>query len=112
MSAVKYDLMEGDTLSTIKVIITNSVTKARIPLATLFTAQIVFQITDGDTAGPVNSQAMTVLSGADDGIVEYQFQAGELIPGIMQAQVKITEISSSKVATTINGIRKVVGASL
>jgi hypothetical protein len=112
MSAEKYDLMEGDTLSAIKVIITNSVTKARIPLDSLFTAQIVFTITNGSVVGPTNTQAMTVLAGADDGIVQYQFQAGELIPGIMAAQVKITEIISSKVATTINGIRKTVGASL
>jgi len=108
MSAVKYDFMSGDTLSTIRVIITDAVTRLRIPLATLFTASIVFQI---DT-GPVISRAMTVLSGDDDGIVEYQFQTGELTAGTMQAQVKITEISSGKIATTINGIKKIVGQSL
>jgi len=108
MSAEKFDFMSGDTLSTIRVIITDAVTRLRIPLNGLFTAQIVFQI----DVGPVISQAMTVLAGADDGIVEYQFQAGELVAGTMQAQVKITEITSAKIATTINGIKKIVGQSL
>jgi hypothetical protein len=55
---------------------------------------------------------MTVLTGADDGKVEYQFQAGELIAGDMQIQVKITETASGKIATTINDVKKIVGPSL
>lgn len=100
--------MEGDTLSSLKITINDSATKARISLDTVFTATLTWSIDEGTST----TKAMNVLTGPEDGIVEYQFTAGELTPGTMLAQVTITEISSGKVATTINEIRKEVGASL
>lgn len=108
MSATVYDFMSGDTLSVLRVNIVDSVGRQPVPLSTLFTASLVWSI-DG---GPSVSRAMNVLSGADDGAVEYQFTTGELVAGSMVAQVKLTQISSGNIVTTVNPIKKTIGASL
>tara|TARA_R110000772_G_scaffold267971_1_gene393530 strand:- start:6172 stop:6498 length:327 start_codon:yes stop_codon:yes gene_type:complete len=108
MSSNLYDFREGDTLSVLRTTALDDVTKEIIPLSTLFTATLVFQI----GAGPTISQPMSVLSGVDDGVAEYQFGAGELTPGTMTAQVVLTQISTARTSTNTNEIIKQVGPSL
>jgi hypothetical protein len=108
MAATTFDFRADDTLTVIRFTIFDKQTKQVIPLNGTHTANIVWSIDEA----PSVSRAMTVLTGADDGKVEYQFQAGELIAGDMQIQVKITETASGKIATTINDVKKIVGPSL
>lgn len=97
-----------NTLSKLRVAIRDSKTGTKIPLDGLYTATITWSI---DGAASV-SRAATVLTGVNDGYVEYQFKAGELIAGTMQVQITITEIATGFTSTTINEIKKIVGASL
>lgn len=108
MATTKYDFRAGDTLSVLRVTILDKQTRNAIPLDGTHTANLVWSIDDAASV----SRAMTVLTGADDGKVEYQFLTGELLEGTMQAQVKITETASSKIATTVNEIKKIIGPSL
>ena len=105
MGIIKYDFRKGDTLSTLEVEIKDKQTKQTILLDGTHTAQLIWSI---EGAASV-SRAMTVLTGADDGKVSYQFLTGELIAGTMEAQIKITEISSGKIATTVDDITKKIG---
>lgn len=108
MSSKVNTFIQGDTLSAVKFRIIDSKTKQTKLLDGIFTAQLVWAIDDA----AAQSKAMTVLSGADDGFVEYQFEAGELLPGSMQMRVKLTEIASGRIATTTNEVKKTVGAAL
>lgn len=108
MGRTTYDFRADDSLTVIRFTIFDKQTKQVIPLDGTHTANIVWSI---DEAASV-SRAMTVLTGADDGKVEYQFATGELIAGDMMIQVEITETASGKIATTINDIKKVVGPKL
>ena len=108
MSVIQFDFRSGDTLSIFKITVKDKQTKQTLSLDGTHTAQLVWSI---EGAASV-SRAMTVLTGADDGKVSYQFLAGELIAGTMVAQVKITETASGNVATTINDITKEIGPSL
>jgi len=108
MSVTKYDFRADDTLTVFRFTIFDKQTKTVIPLSGTHTANLVWSINGGASV----TRAMSVLSGADDGKVEYQFASGELIEGTMEVQVKITETSSGNIATTINDITKLIGPSL
>lgn len=108
MSCVTYDFRAGNTLPTLKVKVLDSNTKQIIPLDTLFTANLIWKI---DT-GPTITKAMNVLTGADDGFVEYQFLSGELVAGTMTAIVELTEIATGKTTSTVKDIIREVGPSL
>ena len=105
MSLTKYDFREGNTLSTFRLTVLDKNTKEVVPLAASFTATIWFKIDEN----PSVTKAMTVLTGADDGKVEYQFITGELIEGTMTIIVTIVETGSGKDASTVNDIIKKVG---
>jgi hypothetical protein len=105
MASNKFDFRAGDTLTKVRFTIFDKQTKQVLPLNGTHTAQLVWSI---DEAASV-SQAMTVLTGVDDGKVEYQFQTGELKEGTIEMQVKITETASGNIATNINTVKKIVG---
>lgn len=108
MSVPLYDLRVGDTLTTVRSSVVDKYTKQRLSLSGTHTARIKFQVDNGT----VFDQPMTVLSGTDDGVVEYQFQAGEVTLGTMKIQIQITEISTGFIVVSINEICKEVGPSL
>lgn len=108
MALQTFDFRAGDNLSVYETELRDKVTKALIPMDGVYTATIQFRVEDG----PVISQAMTILTGADDGKAEYQFLSSELTVGTMEIQVTITETASGKIATTVNQIFKEVGPSL
>jgi hypothetical protein len=74
------------------VTVRNRYTKAVIPLNGIYTANLVFKNANGVTL----SRAMTVLTGANDGKLEYQFATGELVEGAMETQVEINHTASGK----------------
>lgn len=92
MASIQYDFTASDTGSVLQVSVRNKYTKALIPLATLYTALLIFKT----SAGTVLSRAMTVLTGTNDGKLEYQFQTGELVVGALETQVELTHIASGK----------------
>ena len=97
---VTYDFTTGDTGSVLRVTVRDKYTKAILPLDTIYTVNLLFKA----AGGTLQSRAMTVLTGTDDGKAEYQFQSGELTEGTLQAQIEITEIASGKKISEI-GIR-------
>jgi len=108
MSTGTNTFIAANTLPKIRVAIRDSKTGSKVSLEGIYTATITWSI---DSAASV-SAAMSVLTGVNDGYVEYQFTAGQLIAGTMQIQVTITEIATGFTSTTVNEIKKIVGASL
>ena len=108
MSTSTNTFVAGNTLPSIRVAIRDSKTGSKLALDGAYTATITWSI---DSAASV-AKAATVLTGVNDGSVEYQFLAGELIAGVMDIQVTVTEIASGFTSTTINPIKKTIGASL
>jgi hypothetical protein len=108
MSTGTNTFVASNTLPKIRVAVRDSKTGSKLALAGIYTATITWSV---DSAASV-SRAMSVLTGVNDGYVEYQFAAGELIAGTMQIQVTITEIATGFTATTTNEIKKIIGASL
>jgi len=89
---VNYDFTENDTGSVLRITARDKYSKGIIPLNGVYTVNLLFKA----EGGTLQSRAMTVLTGADDGSAEYQFSGTELGVGTMQAQVEITEISTGK----------------
>lgn len=108
MSTPTNTFIATNTLPVIRVAIRDSKTGSKVSLEGVYTAVITWSI---DGAASV-SKAMTVLTGVLDGFVEYQFEAGTLLAGTMQIQVTITEIATGFTSTTVNEIKKIIGASL
>jgi hypothetical protein len=108
MSSNTNTFIAANTLPKIRVAIRDSKTGLKVSLEGLYTATIAWSI---DSAATV-SKAMSVLTGSNDGYVEYQFGAGDLVAGTMQIQITITEIATGFTSTTVNEIKKIIGASL
>jgi hypothetical protein len=108
MSTPTNTFIAGNTLPKIRVALRDQKTGLKVALDGIYTAAVTWSI---DGAASV-SGAATVLTGANDGVIEYQFKAGELIAGTMQLQVTITEIATGFTSTTVNEIKKIIGASL
>ena len=108
MSTALNTFIASNTLPKIRVAVRDSKTGLKVSLDGIYTATIAWSI---DSAATV-SQAASVLTGVEDGYVEYQFGAGELTAGTMIIQVTITEIATGFTSTTTNEIKKIIGASL
>lgn len=99
--SIQYDFTAGDTGSVLRISVTDRYTKARIPMSGVYTALLLFKA----AGGTLQSRAMTILTGADDGRAEYQFQTGELTVGELEAQVELTHTASGKKISEL-GIRR------
>ena len=108
MSTSTNTFIAGNTLPIFRFAIRDSKTGSKVSLEGIYTATITWTI---DAGTPV-PRAATVLTGVLDGYVQYQFLAGELVAGEMVIQVTITEIATGFTSTTINPIKKTIGASL
>lgn len=108
MSNATNTFIAANTLPTLRVAVRDSKTGSKVSLEGLYTATIAWSI---DGAATVSTPA-TVLTGANDGYVEYRFTAGQLVAGTMQIQVTLTETATGFTSTTVNEIKKIVGASL
>ncbi len=99
--SIIYDFTAGDTGSVLQVSIRDRYTKGLILLNGVYTATLLFK----SAGGALQSRSMTILSGANDGKAEYQFQTGELTAGELETQVELTHTSSGKKVSEL-GIRR------
>jgi len=97
---VSYDFTAGDTGSVLRITVYDRYTKSIVALDGIYTVNLLFK----PEGGALLVRAMTVLTGADNGKAEYQFQSGELTVGTMEAQIEITEIATGKKISEV-GIR-------
>ena len=90
---MSYDFVSNDTGSILQTTCVDS-TNAAIDL-TGSTVHLQWK----DNTGTLQSKIMTIVTAAS-GIVKYQFAAGELIPGVMEFEVQITD-SSGYITTNV-----------
>jgi len=91
MAVTLFDFVEGDTNSTVRIPIVNKQTRAVIDLTNAATVRFIYTIDSGST----QSRIMTILSPATAGICEYQFVTGDLVAGIMTANIEVTFTDST-----------------
>ena len=95
----EFDFVEGDTLTTIKSALVDQDNGSALDL-TGGSASVRFVFRrpgDGAWSAPTD-RALTVTDAAN-GLVEYQFLTGELLPGIMRLEASAT-LSNGKTITT------------
>ncbi len=85
MAVTIYNFVAGDTNSVVRVTIVNKQTRAAIDL-TNATVLFIFSIDGGAT----KSATMTVLPPATAGVAQYQFVTGDLVAGVMIANIEVT----------------------
>lgn len=91
-----YELVASDTGSKLVVTCKDNDTKAVIDL-TGATVKLKYSI----SGGALQTKTMTVQTPATNGKAEYQFLAGELSAGAMQAEVEITD-ATGKIITSLD----------
>ena len=93
-----YALVQNDTGSKLVVTCKDNETKVVIDL-TGATVRLKYKI---DT-GTLQTKTMTVPPPATNGKAEYQWLTAELTPGVLEAQIEITD-ATSKVLTSLDPI--------
>jgi hypothetical protein len=93
-----YDFVAGDTGAKIRVVIIDKSTgKKLVPFDGVYNAAIVVKAQDGT----INLRNMTNLTGANDGMAEYVFDASELVAGKTETQVQVTRVSDGKIVSEL-----------
>ena len=105
--AQTYSFVEGDTGSKLRVTCRDNITRLPIDL----TGATVVLKWNRPTDQVAMSRTMTIVSPAISGIAEYLFLAGELVPGLMKMEVKITD-ASGRILHTLQVMEEWVRAKL
>ena len=100
-----YSFVEGDTGSKLRITCRDNVTRLPIDLTGATVVLKWLRPTDQVAI----SKTMTVISPATSGIAEYLFLAGELVPGLMKMEVKITD-AAGKILHTLQVMEEWVRA--
>lgn len=102
---MEWDFVAGDTGSKLVVTCKEQATKA-VKNLTGASLKLKWKINDGTLSQPT----MTITD-APNGIAEYQFASGELVAGMMEAAVEITD-SGGLVTTQLTPFQFAVRAEL
>jgi len=90
MAATKFDFVQADTASVLRVTLLNKQTRVPIDL-TGSTVRLIWSI----DSGPTQSRVMTLVAPFTSGVCEYKFLAADLTPGKMTAATEITFADTS-----------------
>lgn len=98
MAHIIYDFTETDSGSKLRVTFIDRTTGKRlVPFNGVYNATLLVK----PEGGAVAPRTMAVLSGANDGMAEYQFTSAELAVGELRTQAVITRVSNGDVVTEL-----------
>jgi len=98
-TSTKFDFVQGDTLSYLNAVLADEDTGVPIDLTggTALLRYVFVRLGDGAVSG--HTDRSMEITDAPNGACRYQFQASELLPGTLRAEVSATTLLG-KVITT------------